>query len=1032
MDAQPNYSTITTQKPKKSVLIVDEAPASLSLLFDYLRGFGFGVLVAKDGESALELAAAVQPDIILLEANMTGLNGYETCRRLKSNPKTDDIPVIFITTLAHPVNKVRAFRLGAAAYLTKPLQCEEVLAHITAHLNTHQLQQNLKTQNKHLQLEQIKHKRFLTTLHKRETHYRRLAQYAADIISKQSPAGIYHYVSPACENILGYTPQEMVGRSMFDFFHPDDLLAIENVNRANGQQASPVCTLTYRIRRKNAEYIWLESISQTLFDPKTFKPMEVVSISRNITERKQAEVKLQQAHDNLERRLAERVAELAEANAILQEEVAERKRVEAEIQAYSDELKAKNEMLSRLDKMKNEFLASTSHELRTPLNGITGIAESMLDGATGPLTPEQMHNLAMIVFSGRRLTNLVNNTLDFSKLKHRELDLELKAVDLHSIVDVVLTMSHPLIGQKPIRLLNQLSSDLPAVKADESRIQQILYNLIGNAIKFTEAGVVSVSAKVEGDMIAVTVADTGIGIYGDKLEIIFQPFEQGDASSSTGYGGTGLGLSITKQLVELHGGTIKAESVVNEGSRFTFTLPLHKWPVSASALNRAIDALTDFDEPPERRMQVEPTLVTLSRELATTKEYTILVVDDELINVQVLTNYLSMQNYAIAQAFDGFEALEALEDVKPDLILLDVMMPKMSGYEVCVKIRQRYPAQELPIMLLTAKNQPIDLVAGFEAGANDYLTKPFDKNELLARVKTHIRLAKINAAYGRFVPHEFLRFLDKESIEDVKLGDQIQREMTILFADIRSFTSLSENMTPQENFNFLNSYLGQVSPIIRQHHGFIDKYIGDAVMALFPDTVEDALKAAIAIQHKVQEYNQHRHNTGYRPIKVGIGLHTGLLMLGTVGEAERMESTVIADAVNMASRMEGLTKVYGAAIIVSENALFSLQQPDQYHHRFLGRAQVKGKQKPVSIFEIFNGDTEEMIALKVRTHTTFTKGLKYFYKQQFNEAKACFQEVLKHNPEDQAAQLYSKRAAHILKYGVSPDFEGIEVLPKNQ
>jgi two-component system sensor histidine kinase ChiS len=424
----------------------------------------------------------------------------------------------------------------------------------------------------------------------------------------------------------------------------------------------------------------------------------------------------------------------------------------------------------------------------------------------------------------------------------------------------------------------------------------------------------------------------------------------------------------------------------------------------------------------------ETMLTPTSEELAENKDYTILVVDDDLVNVQVLTNYLSLQNYGVVQAFDGFEALEALEEVEADLILLDIMMPRMSGYEVCQKVRARYPANELPIVLLTAKDQIRDLVGGFEAGANDYLTKPFDKNELLARTKTHLRLAKINAAYGRFVPHEFLRFLEKESIVDVRLGDQVRGEMTILFSDIRSFTSLSESMTPQENFNFLNAYLGRVSPVIRQYNGFIDKYIGDTVMALFPDKAEDALQAAIAMRRELLYYNAYRQERGHKPIGIGVGIHTGYLMLGTIGESKRMEGTVISDAVNLTSRLEGLNKLYGASIIISQDSLFSLSQPTNYQFRFLDRVQVKGKQEPVSIFEIFDGDPEEIKALKLKTSTDFEKGLLYYHNQEFTAARSHFEQVLSQNPADQAAQLYLKRISYFIEYGVPPDWEGIEAL----
>ena len=844
------------------------------------------------------------------------------------------------------------------------------------------------------------------------------------MISRQTLEGVYRYVSPACLPLLGYRIEEIIGRSARDFIHPQDLETIE-AGAQSQTEPPPIATVTYRVRRKDDSYIWLETTSRVIYDEEEKYPLEIIAVSRNITERKQAEVALEEARNELEQRVAERTAELAQANAILQAEIAERKRAELEIQAYSEELKAKNEALSRLDKIKDEFLASTSHELRTPLNGIVGIAESMIGGATGGLTSQQSYNLSMIVTSGRRLTHLVNDTLDFSKLKHHELDLTLKAVDLNVVTEVVLTLSEPLIGQKSLNLINRLDPNLPPVKADEGRVQQILHNLVGNAIKFTAEGSITVSATVTDKMMAVTVADTGIGIATDAFETIFQSFKQIDSSDTRAYGGTGLGLSITKQLVELHGGTIEVQSVVDQGSQFTFTLPLdHTAAVdgeSDAALDKPLAAV-------KRPVEIEPIYREPVQILTENKDFTVMVVDDELINVQVLVNYLSMQNYAVVQTFDGFEALDVLAEAQPDLILLDVMMPKMSGYEVCRKIRARYPAHQLPIVLLTAKNQTNDLLTGFAAGANDYITKPFDKNELLARVKTHLRLAKINTAYGRFVPHEFLRFLKKESIVDVNLGDQVQRKMTVLFSDIRSFTSLSESMSPQENFNFLNSYLSQVSPIIRKQRGFIDKYIGDALMALFPENPQDAVQAAIAIQQTVGTYNTRRQRWGYQPIKIGIGVHTGNLMLGTIGEEQRMESTVISDAVNLTARLEGLTKRYGAPIIVSENALYELEQVTDYNFRFLDRVQVKGKRESVSIFEILDGGPPEVVNLKLETRPDFERGLLHYHSLEFTEAKHYFKKVLDRDSADKAAALYFQRATHFLEYGVPPNWDNITSL----
>jgi two-component system sensor histidine kinase ChiS len=324
------------------------------------------------------------------------------------------------------------------------------------------------------------------------------------------------------------------------------------------------------------------------------------------------------------------------------------------------------------------------------------------------------------------------------------------------------------------------------------------------------------------------------------------------------------------------------------------------------------------------------------------------------------------------------------------------------------------------------------LVEGFDSGANDYLTKPISKNELLARIKTHIQLSKINISYGRFVPREFLEFLKRESIVDVHLGDSVQQEMTVLFSDIRSFTTLSENMTPRENFDFLNEYLRRVGPVIRNHNGFIDKYIGDAVMALFPRTVDDALQAAIAMQYQVSLYNLERQAEGYPSIAIGVGLHTGSLMLGTIGEEQRMESTVIADAVNLASRMEGLTKLYGGDILISEQTLSLLNEPEKYSHRFLGRVTVKGKKAPVAVFEVYETDSDSIKALKTQTRAEFERAVELFELQKFAEAQRLFESLLQINEGDKAARLYAERSQKAQTDAQKSIWDGVEAVEKKR
>ncbi|NER52362.1 MAG: response regulator [Symploca sp. SIO1A3] len=291
--------------------------------------------------------------------------------------------------------------------------------------------------------------------------------------------------------------------------------------------------------------------------------------------------------------------------------------------------------------------------------------------------------------------------------------------------------------------------------------------------------------------------------------------------------------------------------------------------------------------------------------------------------------------------------------------------------------------------------------------------------EELFEVNCNLELAlnaesELTDAAKRFVPHEFLNFLGHKSIVDVQLGDQVQQEMSIMFADIRNFATLSERMSPKENFDFINDYLSRVGPVIRAHHGFIDKYIGDAVMALFPNTADDALQAAIALQKQVSFYNFERQQNGDGAIAIGVGLHTGSLMLGTIGESERMESTVIADAVNLASRLESLTKIYGASILISGDTLIDLAEAINYHYRFLGRVQIKGKNKLVSVFEVLDAEPTKLQELKWYTKTRFEEAIVLYYQQKFDLAAKVFQEVIQINNQDKAAKFYMKQCQQLL------------------
>jgi two-component system sensor histidine kinase ChiS len=442
------------------------------------------------------------------------------------------------------------------------------------------------------------------------------------------------------------------------------------------------------------------------------------------------------------------------------------------------------------------------------------------------------------------------------------------------------------------------------------------------------------------------------------------------------------------------------------------------------------------------------------------KKQRILVVDDIGQNISVINEILKPY-YTVMAALDGEKALAiANSDNPPDLILLDVMMPEMDGYEVCQRLQSDIETQDIPIIFLSALDDTKDKVKGFEVGAVDYVSKPFQPEEVIARVKTHLtisslkkslaekneelraanelleervkertaELVSLNATYERYVPREFIDLLEKDSIHQIKLGDQISKKMTVMFADIRGWTSLLEKMTPQEAFNFINAYLRKVSPKIKECDGFIDQYYGDGVMALFPGIPDDAVRAAVSMQRAVAEYNKEREQDGFNPIGIGIGLHLADLMLGIIGSQDRMQGAVVADAVNLAARIEGLNKMYGSSITLSDETFSQMKEPDRYRHRFIDKVRVKGREDAVTVYEMFEGDVETIVELKEQTKPGFENGIQLYYGKKFSEASVQFNQVLEQNPQDLAARIYLKRCANYMVSGVPPDWTGVETL----
>ncbi|ANY67618.1 hypothetical protein BBD42_14885 [Paenibacillus sp. BIHB 4019] len=478
--------------------------------------------------------------------------------------------------------------------------------------------------------------------------------------------------------------------------------------------------------------------------------------------------------------------------------------------------------LQKADKAKDEFLANTSHELRNPLHGMINMAQTVLASTTHSISEASKNNLMLLITVGRRMSLLLNDLLDVTRLKDRDIHLNKESVRLQNIISGVFDMLRYLTEDKPVRLEMNISRSFPKIIADENRLIQILFNLIHNAVKFTNEGHVSVHAEAIGDKAYIHIQDSGVGIEADVQRTIFQAYEQGDSSMTAMSGGFGLGLSICRQLVELHGGKLTVYSIPGKGSTFTFTMLLD--PHSAAdepefILPSAVEAALSV----KSVIAADSQLVRLDQRKAASEtqqnKAAVLAVDDDPVNLKILFNLLDSEFYEVATVTSGKEALKLLETKEWDLIIADVMMPQMSGYELTQTIRKRFSISELPILLLTARSRPEDVNTGFMAGANDYVTKPVDAMELRSRVQALTDLKqtvnerlRIEAAWlqAQIQPHFLFNTLN--SIASLSVIDQSR--MVQLLEEFGKYLRASfdmknsERVVPlQHELDLLHSYL---------------------------------------------------------------------------------------------------------------------------------------------------------------------------------------------------------------------------------
>ncbi len=404
----------------------------------------------------------------------------------------------------------------------------------------------------------------------------------------------------------------------------------------------------------------------------------------------------------------------------------------------------------------------------------------------------------------------------------------------------------------------------------------------------------------------------------------------------------------------------------------------------------------------------------------------VLVADDDPVVRNVIAAQLAELDVDVTMAVDGVDALAHIQSQAAfDLVVSDVLMPRLTGLQLCKIVRETHTAAELPFVLMSSNSSQDDVTRAFESGASDFMVKPTVKAELLQRIATHLRIASETTALTRFVPREFLRLLGRDRVADVRLGDHVAKDLTILFADIRGFTSMSESLGPAGTFQFLNDCLSRIAPHIHANGGFIDKYIGDALMALFPTNAIGAVRAAVAIQNEVSAYNAEHQlvNDESEGLAIGVGIFRGPTMLGTIGEPRRFEATVISDAVNVAARLEALTRRLGVRVLIGESVLTDLSDAT-FALRPLGRVVARGRGEPVAVWELLDAESENGRREKLETMESFLTAIEAFDRGSFSEAIAAFDDVLERSPNDGPSWVYQQACQRFLTNEIPFGFRG--------
>lgn len=601
------------------------------------------------------------------------------------------------------------------------------------------------------------------------------------------------------------------------------------------------------------------------------------------------------------------------------------------------------ERLLELDKQKTEFFQNISHEFRTPITLIQGPLESAVNSGVGLSVEES----AIALRNSRRLLRLVNQLLDLQRLDAGRMQPSFRPCDFGEFLTQIVESFRPYCEKKQLQVIAQLSP-CPTVYLDVEKFDKVVYNLLSNAMKFTpEQGVIIVKLRPDRNSCYLQIQDTGIGILPEQIPHLFKRFRQAEGSANRSYEGSGLGLALVKELVEMHGGNIQVQSTYGKGTIFTIKLLTGSSHLPADQvietscdlnLNRANVELADLEQldinipipfvKHDLPSQTDSRNVAKSNVINTGNGQCVLVVDDNPDLRVYVSEILRRQGYKVDTARNGYEGFQITEQIKPNLIITDLMMPVVTGLEMIRMIRNKEDLRGTPIILLTAKVDEETRIEGTEYGADAYLAKPFNDRELLAEVRNLLalkenekRILELNSyltesVLQRFLPTALVR---KAAAGTLTLDLQPEpRLVTVLFSDIVGFTQLSNTLRSRKVAEILNEYLEAMTSVVFDNGGTVDKFMGDAILALYGapeeltpnEQVRRAINTARGMQNALKKLNVRWRNQGIfetdgrEGVQFRCGIHQGTAVVGMFGSYQRADYTAIGPSVNIAARLQ--------------------------------------------------------------------------------------------------------------------------------